>query len=747
MKLTIYTADTCGQESNVYYPNRLDVTDEADFKDAVSFDHVAARYQNNYRSNANFIESDHISMDCDNEKSDDPKAWILPEDILSLFDGVSLAIATSRNHMKEKGMRSARPRFHVYFPIPETRDSEGYADLKEELADLFSFFDAGALGSARFMYGNPDTEVIWREGEQLITDFIRDDFAKWDEAQREIPEGSRNKTLSHYAGRIIIRLGATEEAYEMFLKKADLCNPPLSDHELQTIWQSAMRFGKKVSAQKDYIPPEEYGKDFSLMPPDFSDIGQAKVLTREKGEILVYTDATDYMTYNGTHWEESRQRAVGVCQDFLDKQLEEAKAVLGKATKLLTESGVAQDLIQAGGRTLEKAIEPEQKKTFDLYRVALAYKNFVMKRRDMKYVTSALQAAKPMLLKMIQDFDSQDFMLNTPAAAYDLTKGLQGAVPHKPEDYMTKITLVSPDTKNEKLWLDAVSGFFLSDQELIEYVQQIVGLSAIGKVYMEALIISYGEGSNGKSTFWNSIAKVLGNYSGTISADALTVGCRRNVKPEIAELKGKRLVIAAELEEGMRLNTSVIKQLCSTDLVSGEKKYKDPFKFTPTHTLVLYTNHLPKVGANDDGTWRRLIVIPFQAKIKGKADIKNYADYLVEHAGGAILSWIIEGARKAIDKDFKIPIPKCVADAIHRYRENNDWLSGFLEECCEIDPSYTQKSGEFYQDYRAYCQRTGEWTRSTADFYTALEIEGYERKKTKAGMVVLGLHLKSEFMD
>lgn len=155
----------------------------------------------------------------------------------------------------------------------------------------------------------------------------------------------------------------------------------------------------------------------------------------------------------------------------------------------------------------------------------------------------------------------------------------------------------------------------------------------------------------------------------------------------------------------------------------------------------------PKVGANDDGTWRRFIVIPFQAKIKGKADIKNYADYLVEHAGGAILSWIIEGARKAIDKDFKIPIPKCVADAIHRYRENNDWLSGFLEECCEIDPSYTQKSDEFYQDYRAYCQRTGEWTRSTADFYTALEIEGYERKKTKAGMVVLGLRLKSEFMD
>ncbi len=126
------------------------------------------------------------------------------------------------------------------------------------------------------------------------------------------------------------------------------------------------------------------------------------------------------------------------------------------------------------------------------------------------------------------------------------------------------------------------------------------------------------------------LARTLGSYSGSISADALTVGCKRNVKPEMAELKGKRLVIAAELEEGVRLNTSIVKQLCSTDEITAEKKYKDPFKFTPTHTIVLYTNHLPRVGANDDGTWRRLIVIPFGAKIHGKSDIKNYADYLYE---------------------------------------------------------------------------------------------------------------------
>ena len=61
---------------------------------------------------------------------------------------------------------------------------------------------------------------------------------------------------------------------------------------------------------------------------------------------------------------------------------------------------------------------------------------------------------------------------------------------------------------------------------------------------------------------------------------------------------------------------------------------------------MLYTNHLPKVSASDDGTWRRLIVIPFHAKIEGSSDIKNYADYLFNNAGPAVMSWIIEGAKR-----------------------------------------------------------------------------------------------------
>ncbi len=188
----------------------------------------------------------------------------------------------------------------------------------------------------------------------------------------------------------------------------------------------------------------------------------------------------------------------------------------------------------------------------------------------------------------------------------------------------------------------------------------------------------------------------------------------------MAELKGKRLVIAAELEEGMRLNTSTVKQLCSTDEIEAEKKYKDPFKYVPTHTMVLYTNHLPKVGASDEGTWRRLIVIPFNARIQGKSDIKNYTDYLVENASPYIMTWVIEGAKKAIDAGFKLDPPGCVRKAIAEYREGNDWLSHFLEECCEVGKGLEQRSGELYLEYRAFCLRNGEYTRNTSDFYLVI---------------------------
>lgn len=719
MRMTFYTANCRGNAKNSLYPNKRVADNEQDFLEVMAFDHVCAEFKNYRRSGENFLSADTEVMDCDNDHSDDPADWIRPEDLPEqIGHEVAFAIVPSRNNGKPKDGKSARPRFHVYFPHDPITDSETCAALKRAIQQKFPFFDAHALDAARFIFGNPTEEILWHEGEITIDCIVKPQ-------EKSIPQGQRNSTMSHFAGRVAKRYGATEKAYQIFMEEADKCNPPLPDEELASIWQSACRFAEKVQSQEGYVSPEDYNDEFcreTLKPADYSDIGQAKVLAKEYGVELRYTAATDYIRFCGEYWIESKQQAVGAAEEFLDLQLADAKDDVRRAKQALLDAGVAED-----------------------YLSALAYQAFVMKRRDMKYVVSALQAAKPMLEIGVSDLDRDGFLLNTPDGTYYLPDGLEGRRDHSPEDYITKITAAGPGDRGKDLWLDALDTIFCQDQALIDYVQQIVGMAAVGRVYLESLIIAYGEGRNGKSTFWNAIARVLGTYSGNMSADTLTVGCKRNVKPELAEAKGKRLIIAAELEEGMRLNTSVVKQMCSTDEIFAEKKYKDPFSFTPSHTLVLYTNHLPRVGANDPGTWRRLIVIPFNAKIEGSGDIKNYADYLVSEAAPSIMAWIIEGAKEAISRNFHIPAPACVEAAIKSYREDNDWLGHFLGECCEVDKAYREKSGELYQEYRSYCMRTGEYARSTADFYNALELAGFMRQKTKTGNFIRGLRITEDF--
>lgn len=751
MRFILQTANVTAEATNCVYPNKVEVTSADELKEAVKFDHVCGEFQKNYRSISNFKKTNVVVMDCDNDHSENPDDWITMESLEERFEDIDYAVAPSRHHMVEKDGKAARPKFHVYFPIEETDSAERCAAIKRAIHKAYPFFDDNALDAARFIFGSDVSETVWHEGwitiDQEVTVEATEEKSEAQEKQTgPILEGNRNNTMSRFASRVLKKYGVTDKAKEAFDLHARRCDPPLPEEELNTIWSSAVRFYKKtIVTQEGYVAPDEYNAEFgSIQPEDYSDMGEAKALVDEYKDELLYTDATEFLSYDGICWRENRQKAVGAVEEFLDMQLVDSKGQLNDCSQALLDAGIPERVVRAGGKALEKLITPELEDAFKQYQAAKAYYAFVMKYRNYKNIVNTQSAAKPMVAADISMFDAQENFLNTPSATYDLKLGMAGARPHRATDLLTKITNCAPGEEGKDLWEEALNLFFCGDQELIEYVQETVGLAAIGKVYVEAFIISYGEGRNGKSTFWNTISRVLGTYSGAMSADALTAGCRRNVKPEIAELKGKRLVIAAELEEGMRLSTSILKQLCSTDQIRGEKKFKDPFDFTPSHTVVLYTNHLPKVGASDDGTWRRLIVIPFHAKIEGSSDIKNYSDYLYEHAGSAVMSWIIEGAQKVIAHEYKIKPPKVVADAISEYRGMNDWLSQFLEDCCDVQDGYEEKSGELYQEYRAYCLRTGEYARNNADFTAALEKRGFLRKKKKSGMWVQGVQLKSE---
>lgn len=755
MKLTLYRADCSGDAKNCVYPHQAAIQNPKDLATAADFDHVFANYLNSYRNIDNFLESDVVPMDCDNDHSEDPKAWYSADALEEIFADVDHIILPSRHNMLPKNGRAARPRHHILFPIAVCRDVAMYTAVKSAIQKKYAFFDDNALDAARFFFGAACTadDIIWHEGFLSIDETLddADDLEEEvDAARQQMPsggiilEGSRNNTMSRFAGRVLKKYGISDKAYQVFLQRAEKCDPPLEDSELNTIWNSAIKFAKKVQSQEGYIPPEEFNADFNdqgLKPEDYSDLGEAKVFAREFGNEVKYTSATDLIRYDGQCWCEDKQMALGAALDFMDLQLQDAKDMVQAAEEQLIAAGLDESTVKGRGRDLEKACAANMGLFYALIG-ADTYLKFVMKYRNYRNIVNVQNTVKPMVALDVSGLDLNPKLLNTPAATYDLGKGLDGKQPHDPADLITKMTNVSPGDVGGDIWKAALHTFFCGDSELIDYVQKTVGMAAIGRVYQEHIIIAYGGGANGKSTFWNAVFRVLGSYAGKISADTLTMNCKHNTRPEAAELKGKRLIIASEMEEGMRLNTAMVKQLCSTDEIQAEKKYKDPFHFIPSHTLVLYTNHLPKVGATDDGIWRRLIVIPFNAKITGKSDIKNYADYLFEKAGPSIMTWIIQGAQAAIQANFHTVLPKVVEEAIEKYRESSDWLGQFIEARCDIDRSYFEKSGELYQQYRFQCMQNGEYIRSTTDFYGAIEKAGYVRRKTSKGSFIWGLKLR-----
>lgn len=138
------------------------------------------------------------------------------------------------------------------------------------------------------------------------------------------------------------------------------------------------------------------------------------------------------------------------------------------------------------------------------------------------------------------------------------------------------MTNVSPSDEGAERWREFLLQIACSEEAIAEFLQQVAGMAAIGKVYEERLIIAVSNGGNGKSTFFNAIRDVLGDYAETIRSELMIASNDSGKKFEHACLRGKRFLVAEELAEGKQLDTGSVKQLCST----GDR---------PLHTLHSYT--------------------------------------------------------------------------------------------------------------------------------------------------------------
>lgn len=444
----------------------------------------------------------------------------------------------------------------------------------------------------------------------------------------------------------------------------------------------------------------------SFEPTDYSDVGQGQLLAEAYKHRLPYCDGMGWFTYKDGIWVQSDIEAHGYSQKLTDLQYQEA--FTNQMAKITQRSSDASH------------DDP--------------YLNYARLRRSSARIAATLKEATPKLSIEASVLDGDPLILNTPSGEIHLDTGEM--TPHDPNHYITHMTKLSPSEERYELWAGFLEQISCGDEAIADFLQQLAGMAAIGKVYEERLVIALGSGGNGKSTFFNAIQDVLGDYVGTIRSELMISSNDSGKKFEYARLRGKRFIIAEELEEGKQLDTAAVKHLCSTGDINAQFKGKDIFTFKPSHSTVLCTNHMPAVKAVDSGTWDRLIVVPFNGRFRNQAtEIKNYGAYLVEHCGGSILKWIIEGAQKYIQNDYKLLIPEAIQTVTGNYQEENDWAADFFSECLIFDATQSATGSELYDAYQKFCRGSG--IQALAQTIVLPRIAAHpdvSRKRTRKGM-------------
>ena len=210
-----------------------------------------------YRNDDNFINSNCIVLDIDNDDTDDENKWITPDDVHKLMPDVEFYAVPSSNNMKVKGGRKPRPKYHYYYPIKQINDGQEYKDLLDKIGFLFDCFDTNAQKiSQMYKKTNCDLDDIKYYGGHLTIDFFIDDQLKnkpeiLDQINNKaskkikkdkepltpggkIPIGKRNGFICS----IVHNYGIEPSDYLVFKMDADkLCDPQLPEDEIKKIWE------------------------------------------------------------------------------------------------------------------------------------------------------------------------------------------------------------------------------------------------------------------------------------------------------------------------------------------------------------------------------------------------------------------------------------------------------------------------------------------------------------------------------
>ena len=288
------------------------------------------------------------------------------------------------------------------------------------------------------------------------------------------------------------------------------------------------------------------------------------------------------------------------------------------------------------------------------------------------------------------------------------------------------------------LWTTFLDEVFEGDQETIDSIQRLLGYTLIGHANEEILVICYGFGSNGKSVFNNVVQEITGEYAVTAPSSLLVLRRSGDASPrnDLAALAGARYVSINEFQAGDRLDEQIVKTLAGRERISARYLHKEFFEYQPVFTPWLRTNHKPIITGEDDGIWRRLMVLRFGRQFKEHEKDPHLQDKLLAERDG-ILQWMLEGARLYLKDGIK-PSPRMRMEAA-TYRRESDLLGEFLLDTVAADPNGRVNQTRLYADYQEWCEANGLRANSKKSFTQRLAERGYRDGKSDGNRFYLGL--------
>jgi P4 family phage/plasmid primase-like protien len=232
-------------------------------------------------------------------------------------------------------------------------------------------------------------------------------------------------------------------------------------------------------------------------------------------------------------------------------------------------------------------------------------------------------------------------------------------------------------------------------------VKQFCGYTLSSSMLFDRALFMVGDGGNGKSTFIDTIAKVIGDKATShIDLDGLYG------QFGMAGLVGKRLNIIEEVR-GNYYESNKLKKLISGETVTIDMKYKEQFTFKPQAKFVFAVNEMPRVDDVSTATERRICAVTFLNNYR-----KNPNPQLRAKAGGlgdelsGILNWMIEGAID-LKANGNFVVTEEQTRMLAEYREENSSVEGFIKECIVLAPEESIETPDLYLEYKKWCQSDG----------------------------------------